>query len=218
MRFFKFGLFIALGAMMSSCVFTEEPEIEFPAEMCIEASGITASTATSYTSWLEVRHLNRKHVFETDLAYVTATDSLLSTDIRREKSALFSTATEETLLDCRTEGNIATEKQRTDYIFKFATFSVPVSFITEKASVLCNGQKLPMPAAEVRFLPQDPEFVSLEDEIIDGKPFSRTLLKCSVVAESEGRTVTAVSKVEIKSPREAIGFDPIVLPWEGDAD
>ncbi len=46
MRFFKFGLFIALGAMMSSCVFTEEPEIEFPAEMCIEASGITASTAT----------------------------------------------------------------------------------------------------------------------------------------------------------------------------
>ena len=63
MRFFKFGLFIALGAMMSSCVFTEEPGIEFPAEMCIEASGITASTATSYTSWLEVRHLNRKHVF-----------------------------------------------------------------------------------------------------------------------------------------------------------
>ena len=60
-----------------------------------------------------------------------------------------------------------------------------------------------MPAAEVRFLPQDPEFVSLEDEIIDGKPFSRTLLKCSVVAESEGRTVTACQQVEIKSPREA---------------
>ncbi len=110
MRFFKFGLFIALGAMMSSCVFNEEPEIEFPAEMCIEASGITESTATAYTSWLEVRHLNRKHVFETNLAYVTATDNLLSTDIRREKSALFSTATEKTLLECRTEGNIVTEK------------------------------------------------------------------------------------------------------------
>lgn len=218
MRFLKFGLFIALGAIMSSCVFTEESETEFSSEMCIEASGITASTATNYTSWLEVRYLDQKHIFETDLAYVMAVDSLLSTDIRGEQSELFSVSTEKTLLDCRTEGNIVTEKQKIDHIFKFATFSVPVSFITEKAFVLCNQQKFPMPAAEVRFLPQEPEFSALEDEIIDGKPFRRSLLKCSVVAESEGKTVTSVSEVEIKFPRATIDFDATVLPWEGDAD